>query len=313
MINMKKTKIIAVIGPTASGKTALAVKLAKLFNGEVISADSMQVYRGMDIATAKPDEKEMSGIKHHLISIINPDEEFSVSEFKERAKDAINDITSRGKLPIIAGGTGLYVDTLLNNTTFLDNTKSEEIRCELQKRAEEEGTQKLYDELKEKDPSAAEKIHPNNSLKIIRALEILYSSGKTLTEQNEHSHKDETPYESLIIGLTAEDRNYLYDRINLRVEMMCDAGLLDECRAFYSSSFAHTAVQAIGYKELKPYLDGEISLDEAKENLKQATRRYAKRQLTWFRRNEKIKWFNTDCMSSDELILTVSEQVGKFL
>ncbi len=310
---MEKTKIIAVVGPTASGKTALAVELAKCFDGEVISADSMQVYRGMDIATAKPDEAEMSGIPHHLISIINPDEEFSVSEFKRLAENAINDIVSRGKLPIIAGGTGLYVDTLLNNTSFLDNTKNEEIREKLQKRADEEGIKSLYDELREKDPSAAEKIHPNNVLKVIRALEIFYSSGKTLTEQNELSHTEESPYESFIIGLTAVDRDYLYDRINLRVELMSEAGLVDECKMFYSSSYAHTAVQAIGYKEMKPYLDGEISLDEAKDNLKQATRRYAKRQLTWFRRNEKINWFNTDLLSREDLISSATEKVKEFL
>lgn len=307
------SKIVAVVGPTASGKTALAVKLAKRFNGEVISADSMQVYKGMDIATAKPDENEMSGIPHHLISIISPDEEFSVSIFKTLAEKAIEDISSRGKLPIIAGGTGLYIDALLNNTTFLDNTKNDEIRSKLQKRAESEGAEALYKELLEKDPQTAEKIHPNNVLKIVRALEILYSSGKTLTEQNAESHLEKSPYESLIIGLNAKERDYLYNRINSRVEKMVDMGLVEECRAFYSQSFAHTAVQAIGYKEIKPYIDGEITLDEAKDNLKQSTRRYAKRQLTWFRRNEKINWLNIDEMSKEELILSAENIVKEFL
>lgn len=307
------SKIVAVVGPTASGKTALAVKLAKRFNGEVISADSMQVYKGMDIATAKPDENEMSGIPHHLISIISPDEEFSVSIFKTLAEKAIEDISSRGKLPIIAGGTGLYIDALLNNTTFLDNTKNDEIRSKLQKRAETEGAEALYKELLEKDPQTAEKIHPNNVLKIVRALEILYSSGKTLTEQNAESHLEKSPYESLIIGLNAKERDYLYNRINSRVEEMVDMGLVEECRAFYSQSFALTAVQAIGYKEIKPYLDGEITLDEAKDNLKQSTRRYAKRQLTWFRRNEKINWLNIDEMSKEELILSAENTVKEFL
>lgn len=310
---MEKIKIIAVVGPTASGKTSLAVKLAKKFDGEVISADSMQIYKGMDIATAKPDEEEMSGIPHHLISIISPDEEFSVSRFCELAGKAVKDIVSRGKVPVLAGGTGLYVDNFLGNTTFLENTKNDEIRKELNDRVQKEGTEKLYNELKEKDPSAAEKIHPNNAIKIIRALEIFYSSGKTLTNQNELSHLNESPYESLIIGLNATDREFLYDRINRRVDIMVDMGLLEETKKFYETETASTACQAIGYKEMKPYLDGLISLDEAKDNLKQATRRYAKRQLTWFRRNEKTNWLNIDEFTPDELVNEAEKLVKEFL
>lgn len=310
---MDKIKIVTVVGPTASGKTSLAVKLAQKFNGEVISADSMQVYKGMDIATAKPDEEEKCGIKHHLIDIISPDEEFSVSLFKDMAEKAIKDIHSRGKLPIIAGGTGLYVDCLINNTTFLDNTKNDEVRSSLQARLEKEGNESLYNELQEKDPDAAEKIHPNNSLKIIRALEILYSSGNTLTEQNLKSHEKESDFESLVIGLNANDRNVLYDRINLRVDLMVEKGLIEETEKFFSLQTASTACQAIGYKELKPYLDGIISLDEAKENLKQSTRRYAKRQLTWFRRNENINWINIDEGTSEDLILKAVNIVKEFL
>ncbi len=310
---MEKIKVVAVVGPTASGKTSLAVKLAKIFDGEVISADSMQVYKGMDIATAKPDEEEMSGVPHHLISIISPDEEFSVSRFKVLATKAVNDIVSRGKLPIIAGGTGLYVDSFLGNTNFLENTKNDEIRAELAKRLEKEGAESLYNELKEKDPSAAEKIHPNNALKIIRALEIFYSSGKTLTYQNELSHLEESPYDSFIIGLNATDRDVLYDRINRRVDIMTDNGLVEETKMFFETKTASTACQAIGYKEMKPYLDDLISLEEAKENLKQATRRYAKRQLTWFRRNEKVNWLNIDEITSDELVEKAEEMVKAFL
>ncbi|MBE6783314.1 MAG: tRNA (adenosine(37)-N6)-dimethylallyltransferase MiaA [Ruminococcaceae bacterium] len=310
---MEKIKIVTVVGPTASGKTSLAVKLAQLFDGEVISADSMQVYKGMDIATAKPDEKEMCGIPHHLISIISPDEEFSVSRFKEMAENAAKDISSRGKLPILAGGTGLYVDTLLNNTTFLDNTKNDEIRALLQSRIEKEGNESLYKELLEKDPEAAEKIHPNNSLKIIRALEIFYSSGSTLTEQNVHSHENESIFESLIIGLNALDRDVLYNRINMRVDIMIENGLVEETRKFFETETASTACQAIGYKELKPYIDGNLSLEEAAENLKQSTRRYAKRQLTWFRRNEKIRWFNIDEFSPEELVKEAELAVKEFL
>lgn len=310
---MEKIKIIAVVGPTASGKTSLAVKLAKKFDGEVISADSMQIYKGMDIATAKPDKEEMSGIPHHLISIISPDEEFSVSRFCDLAGEAARDIVSRGKVPVLAGGTGLYVDNFLGNTTFLENTKSDEIRKELNERAEKEGIESLYNELKEKDPSAAEKIHPNNAVKIIRALEIFYSSGKTLTDQNELSHLNESPYESLVIGLNATDRDILYDRINRRVDIMVEMGLLEETKKFYETETASTACQAIGYKEMKPYLDGLLSLDEAKDNLKQATRRYAKRQLTWFRRNENIKWLNIDEFTPDELVNEAEKLVKEFL
>lgn len=310
---MEKIKIVTVVGPTASGKTSLAVKLSQIFDGEVISADSMQVYKGMDIATAKPDKEEMCGIPHHLISIISPDEEFSVSCFKALAEKAAKDISSRGKLPVMAGGTGLYVDCLINNTTFLDNTKNDEVRTFLQSRLEKEGNEALYNELLQKDPEAAEKIHPNNSVKIIRALEILYSSGSTLTEQNLHSHETESEFECLIIGLNAINRDVLYDRINLRVDIMVENGLVEETRKFFETETASTACQAIGYKELKPYIDGVMSLEDAKENLKQATRRYAKRQLTWFRRNEKIQWLNIDEYTSDELVNKASELVKDFL
>lgn len=310
---MEKIKIIAVVGPTASGKTALAVKLARRFGGEVISADSMQVYKGMDIATAKPDEEEMGGIVHHLINIISPEEEFSVSRFCDLAGEAVRDIVSRGKVPVIAGGTGLYVDSFLGNTVFLENTKNDEVRKKLSERLEKEGVDELYGELCRKDPDAAAKIHPNNSLKIIRALEILYSSGKTLTCQNEMSHLEESPYESLVIGLSAEDREFLYDRINRRVELMLEKGLVEEMKSFFEGKTASTACQAIGYKELKPYLDGELSLDEAAENLKRATRRYAKRQLTWFRRNKSINWLNIDTLTPSSLFDEAEKLVKDFL
>lgn len=310
---MEKIKIIAVVGPTASGKTALAVKLAEKFGGEVISADSMQVYKGMDIATAKPDEEEMGGIPHHLINIISPDEEFSVSRFCTLAGEAVKDIASRGKIPVVAGGTGLYVDSFLGNTMFLENTKNDEIRKKLSARLEKEGVQSLYSELCEKDPEAAEKIHPNNSLKIIRALEILYSSGKTLTCQNELSHLEESPYESLIIGLNALNREFLYDRINRRVDIMLRKGLVEETKRFFETENASTACQAIGYKELKPYLDGKMTLEEASENLKRATRRYAKRQLTWFRRNKNIKWLEIDTLSPSSLLEEAEKLVNDFI
>ena len=302
---MQKPFIPIIAGPTASGKTSLSIEIAKRFNGEIVSADSMQIYKTMDIATAKPDEAEMQGIPHHLIGIIEPDEEFSVAEYKTRAIKAIDDIISRGKMPIVVGGTGFYIDTLMNNTEFLDYVKSD-IRTVLERRNEEEGAEKLLQELSEVDPVTAEKLHINDTKRIIRALEVYYSTGKTISEQRELSHLTESPYSWCLIGLNADNRQCLYDRINLRVDIMLENGLLDEARSFFSSEVSHTAVQAIGYKELKPFLDGQKSLDDAVEKLKMETRRYAKRQLTWFRRYENINWFMTDRYSKDELINRVS-------
>ena len=307
---MQKPFIPVIVGPTASGKTSLSIELAKRLNGEIISADSMQIYKTMDIATAKPDEAEKQGIPHHLIGIIGPDEEFSVAQFKTKATEAIEDILSRGKQPIVVGGTGLYIDTLINNTEFLDCERSD-IRHTLELRNEKEGTVSLWRELKDVDPSTAEKLHLNDSKRIIRALEVYYSTGKTISEQRALSHMHESPYNWCLIGLNADNRQYLYDRINLRVDIMLERGLLDEAKAFFLSDVSHTAVQAIGYKELKPYLDGEKNLEEAVEKLKMETRRYAKRQLTWFRRYSNINWFMIDRYDKDELINKVSEIIEK--
>lgn len=298
---MDKPLVVAVVGPTASGKTALAVEIAKKYNGEVVSADSMQIYKGMDIATAKPDAYEMQGIPHHLISIIGADESFSVNEFKIRATEAINSITAKGKLPVVAGGTGFYIDTLINNTEFLDYDKSD-IRSELEKRASLEGIEALYNELMKLDIETASKLHLNDEKRIIRALEVYYSTGKTISEQCRLSHLNESPYRFCLIGINAVDRQILYDRINQRVDTMLSQGLLDEAKEFFSSQISDTARQAIGYKELKPYIDGACSLDEAVEKLKMETRRYAKRQLTWFRRNTNINWIYIDGKSKDDII-----------
>lgn len=290
---MEKPLVVVVVGPTASGKTSLAIEIAKSMNGEIISADSMQIYNGMDIATAKPSQEEMQGIPHHLISIVDADESFSVNEFKKRATDAIDSILEKNKLPIVAGGTGFYVDTLINNTEFLDYEK-DDIREKLEKRAVEEGISSLYNELKAVDPETAEKLHENDNKRIIRALEVYYSTGKTITHQRELSHLNESPYRFCIIGINANNRQILYDRINLRVDIMLENGLIEEAKEFYSSTVSDTAKQAIGYKELKPYLDGLCSLEEAIEKLKMETRRYAKRQLTWFRKRENINWIYID-------------------
>ena len=310
VIYMQKPFIPVIAGPTASGKTSLSIELAKRYNGEIVSADSMQIYKNMDIATAKPDEEEMRGIPHHLIGIINPDDEFSVAQYKTRAIEAIEDILSRGKMPIVVGGTGLYIDTLINNTEFLDYEKSD-IRSTLEKRNENEGTEGLWNELNCIDPQTAQKLHLNDTKRIIRALEVYYSTGKTITEQRELSHINESPYNWCLIGLNADDRQYLYDRINLRVDIMLEMGLLKEAEEFFSSDVSHTAIQAIGYKELKPYIDGEKSLDDAVEKLKMETRRYAKRQLTWFRRYSDINWFMIDRYYKNELADRVSALIDE--
>lgn len=304
---MNKPLVVVVVGPTASGKTTLAVEIAKKYNGEVVSADSMQIYKGMDIATAKPDFEEMQGIPHHLISIIRQDESFSVNEFKIRATEAIDTIISKGKLPVVAGGTGFYIDTLVNNTEFLDYEKNN-IRCELEKRVDDEGIEALYNELLTVDAETALKLHLNDTKRIIRALEVYYSTGKTITEQCLLSHLNESPYRFCIIGINAHERQILYDRINKRVDIMLSMGLIDEAKEFFSSDISDTAKQAIGYKELKPYLDGVCSFDEAIEKLKMETRRYAKRQLTWFRRRENINWIYIDGKGQEEIV-TEAQQI----
>ncbi|MBE6785006.1 MAG: tRNA (adenosine(37)-N6)-dimethylallyltransferase MiaA [Ruminococcaceae bacterium] len=308
---MTKPLVAVVVGPTASGKSALAVEIAKKYGGEVVSADSMQIYKGMDIATAKPAREEMQGIPHHLISIVEPTDSFSVNEFKIKATQAIEDILSRGKFPVVAGGTGFYVDTLVNNTEFLDYEKND-IRARLEEKAGQEGIAVLYGELKAIDPIAAERLHENDSKRIIRALEVYYSTGKTITEQERLSHLEESPYRFCIIGINARDRQVLYDRINLRVDLMLEAGLISEAREFFSMPVSLTAKQAIGYKELKPYLDGHCSLDEAVERLKTETRRYAKRQLTWLRKRENINWIYIDSKSRDEIINEAFEIIKSF-
>ena len=293
---MEKTKIICVVGATASGKTDLAVKLAKSVDGELISADSMQVYKNMPIATAVATKEEQDGVVHHLVEFLDADQTFSVADFVERAKVLIDEITARGRVPIVAGGTGLFVDSLVKNISFSEVGSNAEIRNELAEKSNEE----LYERLLKLDANAAEDIHPNNRKRVIRALELCMS-GTSKTEQNENSMLVDSPYDALYIGIGYKDRQKLYDRINKRVDLMLEAGLENEARQMLGKQ-GLTARQAIGHKELQPYIDGKITLDEATENLKRETRRYAKRQLTWFRRNENINWLYADEMSRDELV-----------
>lgn len=298
---MDKIKTIFIVGPTASGKTSLAVEIAKRYNGEVVSADSMQIYKNMDIATAKPTEEEMQGIPHRMIDFLDPSESYSVAKYKADAFKCIEEIAANKKIPVVAGGTGLYIDTLLNNTEFLDFETDEVLRNELYERFEKDGAEEMWLELDKIDHAAALNIHKNNRKKIVRALEIYYKTGKTLTQQNLLSHSGGEMLDYVIIGLNARDRNKLYERINKRVDIMLADGLVDEAKLFYEKYGSGTAVQAIGYKEILPYLEGRASLEECAQNLKMQTRRYAKRQLTWFRRNENINWIYIDDEENDLL------------
>lgn len=291
----EKTKILCVVGPTASGKTALGVQLAKVLQGEIINADSMQIYKGISIASAAPTEDEKQGVPHHLFEFLSPNDSFTVADYVELAHKKIAEVVSRGKLPVIVGGTGLYISSLIDNVKFLGDAANEQLRNSLAKELEQIGSEEMYKKLLSLDPKAAEKIHPNDARRIIRALELSLSGGLTKSEQNELSKREESPYDVTLIGITYEDREKLYDRINLRVDLMLENGLLDEARKAFNGANSGGAVQAIGHKEFFGFFGGEITLEEARDNLKRATRRYAKRQLTWFNREERINWIYADC------------------
>ena len=309
-----KQKVIAVIGPTASGKTALSVEIAKRFGGEIISADSMQIYKCMDIATAKPTEDEKQGIPHHLMDFVEPSESFSVARFCELAAKAINDIADRGKLPVIAGGTGLYVDSLLNGMQFEDQQINQVLRTSLSMELQEKGIDHMLDVIRAFDPASAERLSvERNPKRIIRCIEVYRLTGTTQTELNELQQRYDAPYDALIIGLSAFDREYLYDRIDRRVDLMMENGLLEEARRFYDGDFGSTASAAIGYKELLPYLKGEQELEICVGNLKRATRRYAKRQQTWFKRDPAVHWFNIDELSFEDIKSKAEELIRQHI
>lgn len=280
----EKIPLLVIGGPTASGKTALAVELAKRYGGEIVSADSMQLYRRMDIATAKPTLEEMGSIKHHLLSILDPGESFSVAQYVSMAHERIAQIHDRGALPILAGGTGLYISSVIDNIQFSPVQGSEQVRMELFEIANREGVDKLYAMLLAADPRAAASIHPHNVGRVVRALEVYRVSDITLSEMVERSRAVPSPYQTGIIILNFIDRQKLYNRINRRVDLMMQQGLLEEARALRKENLSKTALQAIGYKELDAYFDGNQTLEEAIEKIKMETRRYAKRQLTWFKR-----------------------------
>ena len=287
--------LIVITGPTASGKTALSVRLAKELGAEIVNADSMQIYKYMDIGTAKPTVEEREGVPHHLIDIVNPDELFSVARYCECAKAAIDDIHSRGKTAVMVGGTGLYVDSLVNNIQFSETEPDEEYRQLLETEAQERGNEYIYEKLKTIDPESAAKIAVQDTKRIIRALEVYHVTGKTITWHNEQSRSVPSPYNTTMFAISM-DRDDLYDKINRRVDVMLELGLVDEVKKILEMGVDEkaTSMQAIGYKEIVGYLKGEISLDEAADDIKQGSRRYAKRQLTWFRRNSNINWIEND-------------------
>ncbi len=293
MIN-KKIDLVCIVGPTASGKTSLSIELASMFNGEIISADSMQLYRGIHIASAAPDEEEKRGIPHHLIEVLDCGEKCTVADYVELASNAIAQVNARGKLPIIVGGTGLYIDSLIQGIQFVPQKTDYDLRRKLEEEYETYGGEEMLRRLSLVDFEASQKLHPNDRRRIIRAFEIYRSTGSTKTQADINSRNEEMPYNVLMLGLNFQNRDILYDRINMRVDLMLEKGLLKEAEKTFSLSDNGGAAQAIGHKELYPFLSGEITLEVAADNLKQATRRYAKRQLTWFRKNEKINWILAD-------------------
>lgn len=296
----KKDRVIAIAGPTASGKTSLAVSLAKELDGEIISADSRQIYKEFNIAAAKPSIEERGGVVHHLIDIVAPNEEYTVANFSEDARKLIKNITERGKTPIIAGGTGLYFRTLLQDFDIPQVEPNKELREELNLLAKNEGTEKVYQMLKSLDPDIAKKIHPNNTVKIIRSIEVSKALNIPMSKAQ---GKKEPPYDTIWLGLNAPNREFLYERINLRVEQMVTQGLEEEARRLFEKyGKLKILMSTIGYEEFWNHIYGEQTLDETISLIQQNTRRYAKRQLTWFRQNQDINWFDIEIENEKNIL-----------
>ena len=306
---MDKPKVIVICGPTASGKTSLSISLAKKINGEIVSCDSMQIYKEMDIGSAKPTVEEMQEIKHYLVDFVSPEKRYSVSEYKEDASKAIEEIINKGKTPIIVGGTGLYLNSLIYNIQYNEMEVDLNYRRELEKEAEEYGLEVLYNRAKEIDPEAMEKVSANDKKRITRVLEIYNATGRNKTELEKKSRK-EVPYNYLNFGINME-RSILYDRINKRVDIMLEQGLIEEVKNLINKySNMPTAMQGLGYKEVKEFLDGNISKEEMIEKIKMETRRYAKRQITWFKRIENIIWLD-GLNKTEENVNSIIEVYGE--
>ena len=304
-----KHPVVAVVGPTATGKTALGVTLAQHFSGEVISCDSMQIYKGLDVGTAKVTQEETCGIPHHGVDILTPDKTFSVADFAAMAAELEQQISARGHLPILVGGTGLYVQSFLYGVRFAEEKAPAGLREQLTAELAEKGGAAMYEELRSVDPEAAAAIHPNNQVRVLRALEHYRATGKKLSEQKADSLPPERPYRSLILGLDFPDRAGLYRRIDLRVDKMLDAGILQEAEYVWQNRETfRTAAQAIGYKEFFPYFEGAAPLEVCTEKLKQASRNYAKRQLTWFRHMDGVVWLDAGAPDAAETALRKTEE-----
>ena len=299
---MDRKPLIILAGPTAVGKTSLSIRLAKETGGEIISADSMQVYRHMDIGSAKITKEEMEGVPHYLVDVLEPEEEFNVVRFQQMAKEAAERIWEKGKIPLVVGGTGFYIQALLYDIDFTENDGDESYRRQLeQKASDEEGASELYEMLKTVDPKAAQEIHPRNIKRIIRALEFYHQTGKKISEHNETQRQKESPYNYAYFVLT-DERSRLYERIDRRVDLMMEQGLLDEVRYLKERGVRKdsTAMQGLGYKELYAYLEGEYPLDEAVRIIKRDTRHFAKRQLTWFKRERDVIWADKSVIGREE-------------
>ena len=306
---MSRQKIICVVGPTASGKTGLGIRIAKEKNGEIISADSMQIYKDMSIASAAPTKEEREQVPHHLTEFLSFDQSFTTYDYVNTAKAAIEEIAARGKMPVVVGGTGLYINSLVDNIKFTEFQTDYELREKLEKQMDEIGGEEMLKILATFDPETARSLHPNNRRRIIRAFEIYEGAGITKYEQDILSRKEQSPYDAIMIGINYRNREILYERINKRVDLMIESGLVEEAQRAFCRNLSHTsgAVQAIGHKELFDYFKGEKTLEECVENLKRATRRYAKRQITWFSRDERINWIYAD--ECDD----IAEQALKFI
>ncbi len=301
-----KNRLLIITGPTASGKTALSVEIAKSFSGEIVSADSMQIYRELNIGTAKPTIEERGGIPHHMLDIVGIKEDYSVAQYLDDSRRIIADIHERGRLPIVVGGTGLYISMLADHVDMTAIPSDPSLREKLGLRVQTEGAMKLLEELRAVDPETADKLNEGNVRRIVIALEAYLLTGTPISELRRRSRERENPYELAMIALGCADREYLYRRIDTRVDMMISAGLLDEAKSVYGRC-GRTASQAIGYKELFSHFDGEISLSEAVELIKRGSRNYAKRQLTWFRRDERIKWLNIDTLTNNEIFINTKK------
>ena len=303
-----KPKIVVIVGPTASGKTSLSIELAKKIGGEIISADSMQIYKEMNIGTAKITKEEMEGIKHYLLDFISPDKRYTVSDFKKDSSKAITEILNNNKIPIVVGGTGLYVNSLIYEINYSDMDFDEEYRTKMMECADTpEGLEELWNKANEIDPIAMKKISSNDKKRIVRVLEIYNTTGKTKTELEKQSRNKDTKYDYLVYGINM-DRAKLYERINLRVDKMIEAGLIDEVKNILNKYDEFpTAMQGLGYKEVVQYLDGNYSKEEMIEKIKQETRRYAKRQMTWFKKNENIIWLDGEADINENINIICSD------